>query len=365
MRDVFLINGAIEMNELYRKTCELIHEHRQVLACSAVDYQYKRQEKFWGKWGESGRDLSIRDVNYHFSYLIESIRNQDFMLFVRYSEWLKELFAGLGFPDDTVKITFECMRAALKERLPENFFKMADSHLKKGIEQVQKPSNGSHTYLDRSDPLYSLAKEYMEVLLAGQKQTAIRLVLDAVDNGVEIKDIYLWVFQNCQYEIGRLWHLNKISVAQEHYCSAVTQLIMSQLYSHIFSSDKIGRRLMAACVHSELHEIGIRMVSDFFELAGWDTYYLGANTPDNSIIQALDKKKPDILALSATMPFHLDSLRRTILNVRNSAPKGIKIIVGGFALNSSENLWEKVGADGYAGDAEGAVSLAQDLLDKR
>lgn len=353
------------MDRIHIDSVAFIHRMQQELAEKAVDIQYKTQSNFWKKWGKVGRELSIRDVNYHFSYLIESIRNQDFMLFVRYSEWLKELFAGLGFPENTVKVTFECMRSALKEKLPKNIFEIADFYLKKGVEQAQKQSNESRTYLDPSAPLYTLAKDYLEALLSGQKQTAIRLVLDAVEQGVDIKNIYLWIFQNCQYEIGRLWHLNKISVAQEHYCSAVTQLIMSQLYTYIFSSNKIGRSLMAACVHSELHEIGIRMVSDFFELAGWDTYYLGANTPDSSIIQALDKTQPDILALSATMPFHLDSLRRTISNVRKSAPKETKIIVGGFALNTSKNLWEQLGADGYAGDAQEALRMAQDLLHKR
>jgi len=61
--------------------------------------------------------------------------------------------------------------------------------------------------------------------------------------------------------------MNEVSVAQEHYCTAATQLIMSQLYPHIFAGEKTERTLIATCVAGDLHEIGIRMVSDLFHRA--------------------------------------------------------------------------------------------------
>ncbi|MDZ7776615.1 MAG: hypothetical protein U5L09_13885 [Bacteroidales bacterium] len=54
---------------------------------------------------------------------------------------------------------------------------------------------------------------------------------------------------------------------------------MSQLYPYIFNSQRVGKSMVAATVGGELHEMGIRMVADFFEMEGWDTWYLGANAP--------------------------------------------------------------------------------------
>ena len=102
-----------------------------------------------------------------------------------------------------------------------------------------------------------------------------------------MRDVYLHVFQRSQYEIGRLWQSNQISVAQEHLCTAATQLIMSQLYPFIFGTERRNRRVVAACVGGDLHEIGIRMVADFFEMDGWDTFYLGANVPITDIVQTV------------------------------------------------------------------------------
>ena len=87
-----------------------------------------------------------------------------------------------------------------------------------------------------------------------------------VEQGTPARDIYLQVFQPAQREVGRLGQTNRISVALEHYVTAATQPIMSQLYPRIFSPEKTGRRLIATCVGGELHEIGVRMVADFFEM---------------------------------------------------------------------------------------------------
>ncbi|MDA1305732.1 MAG: B12-binding domain-containing protein [Acidobacteria bacterium] len=59
----------------------------------------------------------------------------------------------------------------------------------------------------------SLALTYLDALRQGDRQRAGRLVLDAVAAGTSVKDIYLGVFQPAQYEVGRLWERNEISVA--------------------------------------------------------------------------------------------------------------------------------------------------------
>jgi methanogenic corrinoid protein MtbC1 len=200
--------------------------------------------------------------------------------------------------------------------------------------------------------------------LQGERHQASKLILEAVDAGAEVKDIYLQVFQPCQREIGRLWQMNLINVAQEHYCSASTQLIMSQLYPYIFATEKIGKKLVATCVSGELHEIGIRMVSDFFEMEGWDTYYLGANTPLESVLKTIADQNPEVLCLSATMTFHVNQVAQIISRIREleAGQQRLAIMVGGYPFNVAPGLWEKVGADACAGDAQEAVEVANRLL---
>jgi MerR family transcriptional regulator, light-induced transcriptional regulator len=134
-------------------------------------------------------------------------------------------------------------------------------------------------------------------------------------------------------------------------------LIMSQLYPRFFSARRNSRRLVSTSVGGDLHEIGMRMVSDFFEMEGWDTFYLGANTPTSGTLQQAAERTPHVLAISATMSFHLHIVAELIAATR-SAGNPPFILVGGAPFNSVPGLWKDVGADGYAPDADGAISLA-------
>ena len=213
--------------------------------------------------------------------------------------------------------------------------------------------------------LSPLARHYLDFLLKLRRDDALFLVLNEVKAGIPVKEIYLQVFQPVQYEIGRLWQTNKISVAQEHYCKGATQLVMSQLYPYLFTGEKRDRKMITTCVAGELHEMGARMVTDFFEMEGWDTYYLGANMTIEGVTKFVVDIKPQILAISATMTIHVSAVAEMIRRIKSAPgiPSGLKIIVGGYPFKVAENLWQRVDADGCAADALDAVKLAVKLTE--
>ncbi len=348
------------INEIIGNT---INERRQSLAEQIVARQYEQQPDFWLPFGAVGRKVSIRDASYHLGYLAEAILAADVPLFTGYVAWLKELFAGLHFPDDAMIKTLECMGHVLNMVLPQKMAVIVDEYIAAGLEQMQQPAPVTGSFICEDNPLADLARQYANTLLQWDRNQAIRLIADALDRGINVKDIYLQVFQPSHYEIGRLWLQNKISIAQEHYSSAVTQMIMSQLYPHIFNPNRIGRRLVAACVEGELHQIGIHMVADFFEMEGWDTYYLGANIPGKAVLQAIQNHEADILGISLAMNFHRSTLEELVNRVRQSEiGNKIKILVGGYIFQETPDLWKKLAVDGWAVDAREAVKVANRLL---
>jgi methanogenic corrinoid protein MtbC1 len=351
------------MNKSDSQAVKAITTQRATLSEMIVDRQYASQSEIWRPYGKEGKEKSIRDVEYHLSFLEESIKSSDPTIFLQYVDWLKILFKGLQFPADVLPVMLDSMRDVLENQLPAETASVVRDYLGAASSRIQDSPSFQPSYIDEGDPMGILAKQYLDALLCADKQRASRLVMDALQKGNSIKNIYLQVLQPAQREIGRLWHTNEVSVAQEHYVSAATQLIMSSLYSQIFSTEKTGRRLVAACVSRELHEIGIRMVADFFELSGWDTYYLGANLPQSTVGQSIKTYQPHILALSCTIPIHQTELKNMIARVRSEKlDHDIKIIVGGYSLNAFRNAWKQSGADGYAQDAEEALLLAQRLL---
>jgi methylmalonyl-CoA mutase cobalamin-binding domain/chain len=250
----------------------------------------------------------------------------------------------------------------LLDVLPSEAKPIIDEYIEVGLTALTETDTSPPSFISSETPLNELATNYLDKLLQGERHIAGQLIMDAVDKGVSVKEIYLHVFQPVLHEVGRLWQTNQVSVAQEHYCTAATQLVMSQLYTHIFSTERVGRRLVATSVGSELHEIGVRMVADFFEMAGWDTYYLGANTPTESILQTLTQDDIDVLGISTTMTYHVSAAADLINRIRSSgAGKNVKIMVGGYPFNIDPNLWQNIKADGYARDAQEAIQVANRL----
>jgi MerR family transcriptional regulator, light-induced transcriptional regulator len=71
-----------------------------------------------------------------------------------------------------------------------------------------------------------------------------------------------------------------------------------------------------------------------------------------------------LLAVSATMTFHISAVEEMIKLIRSSPDidPGLKIIVGGYPFRVAGNLWENLGADGFAVNAMDAVGLADKIL---
>jgi len=353
------------MNHSNQSLGRAIESQKDDLAKLIVDEQWARHPEFETRYGEAGHAKCVQDVRYNLAYLSEAIASTSPPLFATYIDWIKVLFQGLKIPTHELSESLEITSALLQKRFPEAVAVIRD-FIDVGLTHLASAPENIPSFLDESHPHFALCHDYLNALRRGERSIASRLILESIAQGTPVKEIYLHVFQPSQHEIGRLWQTNQISVAEEHYCTAATQLIMSQLYTSIFNTPKIGRRLVATCVGNELHEIGLRMVADFFEMEGWDTYYLGSNTPTSSIVQTLTQRKADVLAISATMAFHIQAVADLIERVRaGDGGRRIKILTGGYPFNIEPELWRQVGADGYATDSERAVLIANTLMDSQ
>jgi methanogenic corrinoid protein MtbC1 len=201
-----------------------------------------------------------------------------------------------------------------------------------------------------------LAARYLELLLDIRRREAFDAVLNEIEAGMPLDAVYIDVLQSAMYEVGRLWQTNAIDVAAEHYVTAATQVLMAQLFPRALIQERMGRSMIGCCLGSELHELGMRMVCDFFEFEGWDTYFMGAITPDNSFLGVVRSRLPDLVCLSATMPFGVSRIRDLIDSLRTmNLPHPPRIMVGGLPFIINPGLAGTVGADATAADARAAV----------
>ena len=296
-----------------------------------------------------------------FHYLHEALRANAPSLFTAYLQWRFAQEAGdIQVP---MQQALTCIRRILAEEFPEYQGRIQD-FIQASAYLVQGPETPEQAFPHPDNPLGSLAAAYLQALLQSDRKKAGNLIQEAVDQGTAIRDIYLHVFQSTQYEIGRLWQKNQATVAQEHFCTAVTQLIMTRLYDRIFAMERRGRSLVATCVGGELHELGMRMVADFFEMDGWDTMYLGAGSSTKNLLTAVDERHPQVVGISATMTSHVHRVEELIAAIKERFPSEVKILVGGYPFLSTPGLWQQVGGDGFGQDAREAVGAANAFFDR-
>lgn len=140
---------------------------------------------------------------------------------------------------------------------------------------------------------------------------------------------------------------------------AITQLSLSLFYPRLLlNRTPTGRSLVPTSVDAEAHEIGIRMISDRLEQAGWRTTYLGADVSQSDAIEQVAQHRADVGAVSATMAGHIRGVRGLVATVRaDPRYRRVRVLVGGRPLTLSPRLAAPVGADGGAPGAREAIEL--------
>ena len=252
------------------------------------------------------------------------------------------------------------------DELPAPVADTAVEHIDRAVGELDAEPAEPVGFVDPGSRHGTATLRYLEALLEGRRNVALNVIQGLVDDGTSLTDIYEQVLQPALAEIGRLWHLGEVAIADEHFATSVTETVMSMLRCPLPGGRATGSRLLlAASIGGEMHGLGVRMVADFFEMDGWDVYLLGANTPSDAIVDAVQARRPDVLALSVISSLNVRALGDTIARLRADPQcAGVPILVGGPPLRIAADLWRELGADGCAGSASESVQAGNQLAER-
>lgn len=171
---------------------------------------------------------------------------------------------------------------------------------------------------------------------------AVALMLDAVAEGrITIPDLYTQVLGPYLAAIGSQWQHGTENVWQEHFASHVVRTIIGALHPSVICDAAAvpvhGETVLLACPPDEQHDIGLRMLADRFELAGYRAIFLGADVPISEIVAAGRAVGATIVAMSVSTVFERVELRRFVDGVHAGLPSA-RLMLGGpaFARNTAE-----------------------------
>lgn len=284
-------------------------------------------------------------------------------LFVSQVQWAKSVLAARGICTEYFRTALKSLRSVLAQELPEEVRPLAAQYLDAAVDAFDQQPTDLQARLLPDTPLKRLASTYLLALLEGDRRWASQLIFDALESSDDVPNMYRHVLLPAQEELGRMWLSGEINVAEEHFASQTTKMVMAQLLSKAVPKPPNGKTILAAAAANNQHDIGLQAVADFFEMEGWRTIQLGADVPVSDLVKAVECFQVDLLALSAALHVQIEAVRSAIQAVR-SGPRGdtIKILAGGLAFAHTHNLPEEIGADGYAANLDDAIQLGAQLV---
>ncbi len=203
-------------------------------------------------------------------------------------------------------------------------------------------------------------------LTVHDKATAVRTAVEAVTSGsVAIPVLYRAVLARILADTGAAWPTGKAAIWEQHLASATVRTIVEILYPGVLkvraAAEPTGRTVLLACPPEEGHDLGLRMVADRFDMAGWTTYFLGPDTPVTEIADAARRLGVDAVVMSSSTHDHRLAVRHAVDALKKELP-GVDIWVGGAAFVGAATGWlpqEIVDLDRLLGGPAGGGAEAE------
>ena len=336
---------------------------------AAFQYECTEHPDYYAHLTPRVHHIIYRDTRYNADYLYTSYLLDDDKVMADYSAWLFELMASIlrdrQSREETCEYVLdnlESLRHGIDTVAAEEKRPRMHQLLDIGCQSVKARAAQPPEAIGRPSRYEKEIREYMDCLLAKDSPRAVALIRSDLEKGIPLNDLYAEVLAESMRRVGELWHTARITVDTEHYCTSVTQMAMAQMYPELFRHARRNRTILCACPGAELHEMGSRMVADIFENDGWDSIYLGAAVPEDALLAAVRDDRPDLVALSVTMPQHLMVCQRLVEAIRKEFP-AVKIAVGGRAFESTHEIWRQWPVDLYTVDARDFLQRANALFE--
>ena len=207
--------------------------------------------------------------------------------------------------------------------------------------------------------------EQLKQSIIDQDQDEVLAAVDkALDAGVEPKAVIDKGLLPGLNVIGEQFECEDIFLPELMQAALAFQAAMGVLEPRIKESGSEGAKkgkIVLGTVKGDLHSIGKNILKLLLETSGFEVWDLGI---DVDLFQFVDKAKEvdaDIIAISALLTTTLIGQRDVIEALKDQGTRDkFKVIIGGGA--TTQEWADTIGADGWAGSAYEAVTLASRLV---
>ena len=192
-------------------------------------------------------------------------------------------------------------------------------------------------------------------LVAGDENGAWGIAQEMLAGGATPKQVYLELFVPALQRVGQLWEQGKITVADEHRASGVTQRLVGRMGPLFRTRGPRVGTVIVGTPAGETHALPTALVADILRGEGFDVVDLGADVPAAAFAEyALGVDGLVAVAIVVTVA---RNRRNTGILLRTLRDAGITVpfLVGGAGV--TEKQARALGADHWTPDADAVVRI--------
>ncbi len=192
------------------------------------------------------------------------------------------------------------------------------------------------------------------------KDGAFELTKTALESGIPPEEVLGKALIVGMEKVGKKFSENKIFVPQM-LMSAKAMTKAMEHFKPFFLSGKVKKKgiFVIGTVSGDLHDIGKNLVKMMIEGNGWEIIDLGTDVKSEKFIEAVKANPGCTVGLSALLTTTMVNMEKTVHDLKEELPD-IKILIGGAPVN--ESFREKIGADFYSPNPQGAVEYLNKLV---
>jgi methanogenic corrinoid protein MtbC1 len=197
------------------------------------------------------------------------------------------------------------------------------------------------------------------------KEDAVKYILEKLQAGeIDVIALYTKVLTPLLNNMTCKLADKRICIWKEHVKTAIVRTVVENCYPFVIAKRNelnYPKRGIAAilCPPEEYHDLGARMVADFFTVGGYEAIYVGSNTPYQDFYNAVHIIRPEIVAISVSNYYNLVAAKKMIEELKKALDYPLKIVVGGNAFEDGSEKYKMIGADFYARSYEDILKLAE------
>lgn len=193
------------------------------------------------------------------------------------------------------------------------------------------------------------------------QEGADELTKKAIVGGVNPDDVLKKGLVVGMQKIGVKFRENKVFVPQVLMSAKAMSTAMEHL-KPFFQSGDVKRKgvFVIGTVAGDLHDIGKNLVSMMVEGSGFEVVDLGTDVNSAKFIEAIKAHPGCYVGLSALLTTTMTNMEQIVKDIKTVHP-GTMVLIGGAPV--SEEFKDKVHADFYSPDPQGAVDFLNQQVD--